>query len=105
MCEGNHPIHLCPLMDESSKGLENLTLSQLRLLTGYRKLSPNPSLVDPIIDQKLSLVNPALPESESCGFVLDQPLVEKPVDPAPPSVNRTFLVESEAYITQVLLVS
>lgn len=28
LCEGNHPIHLCPYMDEASKVLENLTASQ-----------------------------------------------------------------------------
>ena len=48
--EGKHPIHLCPLMDEASKELENLTASHPHLLVGYRKLSPNPSLVDQVID-------------------------------------------------------
>jgi hypothetical protein len=36
LCEGNHPIHLCPLMDEASKELENLTASQPHLPTGYQ---------------------------------------------------------------------
>ena len=44
--EGNHPIHLCPYMDEASKVLDNLTTSQPRLPTGYRKLSPNPPLAE-----------------------------------------------------------
>jgi len=60
LCEGNHPIHLYLLMDEASKELENLTASQPHFPDGYRKLSPNPSLVDAVIDQKSYLVNPSL---------------------------------------------
>lgn len=60
LCEGNQPIHLCPLMDEASKELENLTASQPSLPTGYRKCSPYPLLVDPVIDQNSYLVNPTL---------------------------------------------
>jgi len=66
-----------PLMDEGSKELENLTSSQPCLSVGYQKLSPNPSLVDQVVGQKPSLVNPTLYESESHEVVLDQPLVEK----------------------------
>lgn len=71
LCEGNHPIHLCPLMDETSKELENLTASQPHLLASYQNFSPDPSLVDPMIDQKSCLVNPALSESESHESVLN----------------------------------
>ena len=92
-------------MDEASKELENLIASQPHLLVGYQNISPNPSLVDPVIDQKSSLVNPTLSESDSCESALDQPLVEKPVDLAPPLFNRTFPVESEPCTTQVLLTS
>lgn len=95
LCEGNHPIHLCHLMDEDSKELENLTISQPNLPTRYRKLSRDPLLVDPMFDRKSSLVNPTLSKSESCKFVLEQPLFEKPVDLTPTSVNHTYLVESE----------
>jgi len=101
LCEGNHPIHLFPLMDEASKELENLAASQPHLPASYRKLSPDPLL----IDQKSCLVNPTLSKSESREFILDQSLVEKMVDLAPPSVNRTFSIESEPHIAQVLLVS
>ena len=48
-----------------------------------------------MIDQNSSLVNPTLSESESNESILDQPLVEKMVELTPPSVNRTFPVESE----------
>lgn len=104
-CEGNHPIHLFPLMDETSKELEKLTTSQPHLPARYWKLSPDPSLVDQVIDQKPSLVNPNLSENECHESLLDQPLVDKMVDLAPPSVNCTFLVEIEPHTSQVLLVS
>jgi hypothetical protein len=58
-----------------------------------------------VIDQNSSLVNPTLSESESHESILDQPLVEKMVDLTPPSVNRTFPIESEPHTAQVLLVS
>ena len=51
LCEGNHPIHLFPLLDEASKELENLIASQPRLPTRYRKFFPDPSLVYHVIDQ------------------------------------------------------
>ena len=73
LCEGNHPSHIFPLLDEASKELENLIASQPHLLIGYQKLSLDPSPVDQVIDQNPYLVNPALSESESCESVLVQP--------------------------------
>ena len=50
LCKGNHPIHLCPYLDEAKKVLDNRLASPQRLPSGYRKLSLNPSLVDKVID-------------------------------------------------------
>jgi len=75
LCEGNHPIHLCPLLDEAYKELENLTASQPCLPVDYQKLSLDPSLVDQLIDQKPYLVNATLSESESRESIPNQPLV------------------------------
>jgi len=61
------------------------------------KSSPNPSLVDQVINQNSSLVNPALSKSEFCESILKKPLVEKMVDLAPPLVKRTLPVESEPH--------
>ena len=63
-------------MDEASKELKNLKVSQARLLTCYRNISPDPSLIEPTINQKSSLVNPDLFESESRESVLNQWMVE-----------------------------
>ena len=104
LCEGNHPIHLCPLIDEASKWLENITASQPRLLTTYRKLSPDPSLIDPMIDQKSYLVNPALFESESRESVLDQPLVEENVGLVSPQVVHAVPKEHHDHTAHVLIV-
>jgi hypothetical protein len=45
LCEGEHYSHLCPHMDEAYSLLE-----KLQLPTGYRKISPNPSLVDGMVN-------------------------------------------------------
>jgi len=71
-------------MDESSKLFENLTTYQPCLLANYQKISPNPPLVDEVINQNLSPVNPTLSEHESHEFVPNQLLVEKMVDLTPP---------------------
>jgi len=90
-------------MDEASKVLENLTTSKPCLLVVYRKLSPNPPLVDEVLDHNMNLVNPTLSKCESHESVPDQPLVEKMVDLIPPLVDCNFLVECESHTTQVLL--
>ena len=35
LCEGNHPLHLCPLMDKASTVMESLTASLPQLPIGY----------------------------------------------------------------------
>ena len=105
LCEGNHPINLITYMDEDSKVLENLTASQPRLPTSYHKLSSNPPLVDEVIDQNSSHVNPTLSECESHEFIPNQSQVKKTVDSISPLVNHTFPIESEYDTTQVLFIS
>ena len=80
LCEGEHLVHLCPLMDEVSNVLENHAAPQLQLLVGYQRLSSNPLPVGQEIDLGSSLVCLALLERDSLVFVPDQPLVEKSVD-------------------------
>jgi hypothetical protein len=92
LCEGDHYSHLCPCMDEASSLLE-----KLQLPTGYRKISPNPSLVD-------GMVNP-IPSSVS---LIDQVVnivsssaksLTKVVDPVPSSISPTFHMKSETQVT------
>ncbi len=39
LCEGEHLLHLCPLMGKASKFLENLAAPQSQLLIRYQRLS------------------------------------------------------------------
>jgi hypothetical protein len=45
LCKGDHHSHIFPHMDEASYILENLQLP-----TSYRKISPNPLLVDGLVN-------------------------------------------------------
>ena len=60
-----HFTYLCPLMDEASKLLEDITVSRQRLPTSYRKLSLDITVVDKVVNLDSSMVDPTLPlESE-----------------------------------------
>jgi len=77
LCEGNHTIDFSPYMGEASKVLENFTTSQRHLSASYQQISPNPSLVDKVIDQNPNPINPNISKCESHEFVPNQPLVEE----------------------------
>lgn len=103
LCEGNHPLHLCPLMDKASVVLESLTTPSPQLPIGYQRLSaaadrPPP---DNEIGSHSSLVQASLPEPGCVQLVPDQPLVGKSVDSSPP-LAHSLSDENHAH---VLLVS
>jgi hypothetical protein len=50
LCKGSHLTHLFPHMEEASKLLEGMIVSQPQLPTAYRKLSLNPPVVDGMIN-------------------------------------------------------
>ena len=60
LCKDMHFTYLCPRMDEASKWLEDITVPQQRLPTGYRKLSLDLSLVDKVVDLATSSIDPTL---------------------------------------------
>ena len=62
LCEGNHPIHLCPYMDEAKRVLEDPMVCTPYLPIGYQKLSSSLLLVDSKVSQELSLVSPTPPK-------------------------------------------
>jgi len=105
LCEGEHLLHLCPLMDKASKVLEKLVAPQPQLLIGYQRLSSDPLPVSKEIDLNSSLVNPTLLEHDYLVSILDQPLVGRSVDLALPLVAHSVPKESGDHITYVLLVS
>jgi hypothetical protein len=92
LCEGDHYSHLFPCMDESHSLLE-----KIQLPTSYRKISPNLSLDDGMVNllpYPVSLVDQVVN--------LASPLVEpltKVADLVPSSINPTFHLKSETQVT------
>jgi hypothetical protein len=93
LCKGSHLTHLFPCMDEASKLLEDMTVSQPQLPTAYRKLSINPPIVDGMITLVPSSVNP-VDDVVNLVTSLVEP-VDKAVDPIPFLVNPALPLESE----------
>jgi hypothetical protein len=57
LCKEMHRTYLCPHMDEASYMLKNIVDDQQQLPTACRKLSPNLSLVDKLVNLVPSLVS------------------------------------------------
>jgi hypothetical protein len=92
LCKGDHYSHLCPRMDEDYSLLENPQLPK-----GYRNISPNPSLVDGLVNPVPSPVNPV---DQVVNLVSSpvEPLTKKvdlfpPVNPILPLENETQVVD------------
>jgi hypothetical protein len=56
LCKGSHLTHLCPHMEEASKFLEDIPVSQPQLPAAYHKLTLDP----PIVDGMINLVPPSV---------------------------------------------
>jgi hypothetical protein len=93
LCKGSHLTHLFPCMDEASKLLEDMTVSQPQLPAAYRKLSLNPPVVDGMINP-VSLSVSLVDQVVNLVTSLDEP-VDQVVDTIPSSVNPTLPLESE----------
>jgi hypothetical protein len=91
LCKGSHLTHLCPRMDEASKLLEDMTVSQPQLPAAYRKISLNPPIVDGMITPVPSPVNP-VDHVVNLVTSLVEP-VDKVVDPIPSSSSHSPLRE------------
>jgi hypothetical protein len=80
-------------MDEASKLLEDMTVSQPQLPAAYRKLSLNPPVVDGMINL-VPLSVSTVDQVVNLVTSLDEP-VDQVVDLIPSSVNPTLPLESE----------
>jgi hypothetical protein len=80
-------------MDESSKLLEDMIVSQPQLPAAYNKLTLNPPVVDGMINLTPLSVNP-VDHVVNLVTSLVEP-VEKVVDPIPSLVDPTLQLESE----------
>jgi hypothetical protein len=93
LCRGSHKTHLFPRMDEASKLLEDMIVSQPQLPTTYHKITLNPPIVDGLINlipSSVSLVDHVVNLVTSLVE-----LVEKVVDPIPSLVEPALPLESE----------
>jgi hypothetical protein len=93
LCKGSHLTHLFPCMDEASKLLEDMTVSQPQIPAAYHKLSLNPPIVDGMITPVPSPVN-LVDHVVNLVTSLVEP-IDKVVDLIPSSVNPTLPSESE----------
>jgi hypothetical protein len=99
LCKESHLTHLFPRMDEASKFLEDMTVSQPQLPAAYHKISLNPPVVDGTINPvplSISLVDQVVNLVTSLDETVDQV-----VDPIPSSVNPTLLLESETQVVNL----
>jgi hypothetical protein len=78
-------------MDEASKLLEDFTVVQQQLPTGYHKFSPNPPLVDQEVDSIPSSTDPTLPLKSEVKLV--SPVLSS-VDPTLPLKSEVQVVDS-----------
>jgi hypothetical protein len=93
LCKGSHLTHLFPCMEEASKLLEDMSVSQPQLPAAYRKFSLNPPIVDGMITSVPSLVNPVDHVINMVTSLVEP--IDKVVDQIPSSVNPTLPSESE----------
>jgi hypothetical protein len=111
LCKADHYSHLCPRMDEASSLLEKLQLPK-----GYHDISPNPSLVDglvnpvpspvSLVDQMVNLVSSSIepqtqvvdPVPSSISPTLHQKSVTQVVDPFSFLVNPALPLESDTKV-------
>jgi hypothetical protein len=98
LSRGSHQTHLFPRMDEASKLLEDMIVSQPQLPVAYRNLTLNPPVVDGMINLVPSpvipvnhVVNMVMPLVEIVGKVVT--LIRSSIDPAPPLESATQAVD------------
>jgi hypothetical protein len=96
LCKGRHLTHIFPHMEESSKFLEDMIVSQPQLPVAYRNLSLNPPVVDGMIDLVSLSVSP-VNRVVNLVMSLVEP-VDQVVDLIPSSVDLTLLLESETQV-------
>jgi hypothetical protein len=91
LCKGSHLTHLCPHVEEASKLLKDMFVSQPQLPAAYHKLTLDPPIVDRIITPNPSSVNP-IDHVINLVTSLIEPF-DKVVDLIPSSVNPTLPLE------------
>jgi hypothetical protein len=99
LCGGSHQTHLFPHMDEASKLLEDMTISQPQLPVVYRKVTLDPPVVDGMINLVLSLV--ILVDHVLYMVTSFVESVDNVVDSITSLVGPTLLLESETHVVDL----
>jgi len=110
LCEGDHTIHRCPFLDEAKRVLDDHPISPVRLPPGYKKLLPNPSLVENPADTPLWLAETSIIEDEHFESIPDESQkVETAVGPVfpseDPSLDDIITEENKDDTVQILFVN
>jgi hypothetical protein len=92
LCRGIHQTHILPHMDEASKLLEDMNISQPQLPVSYHKFTLDSPVVDGMINPVPSWVSP-VDQVVNLVTSLVEPF-EKVINPIPSSVNPTLPIES-----------
>jgi hypothetical protein len=98
LCKGSHLTHLFPRMDEASKFLEDMTVSQPQLPATYHKLNLDPPVFDGMINLVPLSVSPVNQVVNMVTSLVE--LVYQVVVPIPSSVDPTLMLESETPSSQ-----
>ena len=108
LCKEMHLTYLCTHMDEASKLLEDITVTEKWIPISYHKLSLKIPLVDQVVDPSPSLFDPTLPLKSEVKVV--NPILTsvnptlplkseiEVVDPSPSLVDPTLPLESEVKV-------
>ncbi len=110
LCGGDHTIHRCPFLDEAKRVLDDHPASLLQLPPRYKKLLPNPSLVENSTDTPLWLVKASIIEDKPSESIPNESQkVEVVADPVLPlegqSSDDTITEEKENDTTQILFIN
>jgi hypothetical protein len=100
LCKGSHLTHLFPRMDEASKLIEEMTVSQPQLPAAYRKITLDPFVVDGMINPSPSSVSP-IDHVVNLVMSLVEP-VDKVVDSIPSSVDPTLPFGSATQVVDLI---
>jgi hypothetical protein len=93
LCKGSHKTHIFPRIDEASKLLEDMIVSQPQLPVDYSSLTLNPSVINGMSNMVPSSVG-SVDQVVNLVTSLVEP-VDKVVNLIPSSVSPTLLLGSE----------
>jgi len=110
LCEGDHAVHRCPFLDEAKRVLDDRSVSPLRLPPGYKKLLPNPSLVENPADTPLWSAEASIIKDKPSKSTPDESqkvkvAVDSVLPSEDPSLDDTITEENKVDTVQIIFVS